>query len=40
MAFTIEEQSDMDIVWLVAGSAFFIGSCGLVCLLDRLRGED
>lgn len=30
----------MDIVWLVAGAAFFAGSCGLVHFFDRLRGED
>lgn len=36
----IEEESDMDIVWLLAGGAFFITSLGLVQLFGRLRGED
>ncbi len=30
----------MDIVWLLAGAAFFIGSHGLVHLFGHLRGED
>jgi hypothetical protein len=30
----------MDILWLVAGTAFFAGSCGLVVFYDRLKGED
>lgn len=30
----------MDLVWLVAGTAFFIGSFGLVHLYSSLRAED
>jgi len=36
----IEEELEMDIVWLVAGVAFFIGSCGVVHLFSSLRSED
>lgn len=30
----------MDIVWLLAGVAFFIGSCGLVQFFGSLKEED
>ncbi len=30
----------MDIVWLVAGAAFFIGTGGLVHFIGSLRAED
>lgn len=30
----------MDIVWLLAGVAFFVGSWGLVHFFDSLRAED
>jgi hypothetical protein len=30
----------MDIVWILAGAAFFVSSCGLVAVLERLRGEE
>ena len=30
----------MDIVWILAGAVFFVGSCGLVGFLDRLREEE
>ncbi len=30
----------MDIVWIVAGLAFFGGCCGLVSLFGNLRVED
>lgn len=30
----------MDIVWLLAGVAFFIGSWGVVLFFDRLAAED
>lgn len=30
----------MDIVWLLAGVAFFVGSCGLVPFFGSLRAED
>lgn len=30
----------MDIVWALAGVAFFVGSCGLVHLVGRLQAED
>ena len=36
----IEEESDMDIVWLLVGVAFFVGSCGLVHFFGSLRAED
>jgi hypothetical protein len=36
----IEEESDMDILWLLAGVAFFVGSCGLVYFFGSLRAED
>ena len=36
----IEEKLAMDIVWLVAGVAFFVGSYGLVIFFGRLRAED
>lgn len=36
----IEEESDMDIVWLLAGVAFFGGSYGLVLFFNRLSAED
>jgi len=30
----------MDIVWILAGTAFFVTSCGLIAALARLRGEE
>jgi hypothetical protein len=30
----------MDIAWILAGAAFFIGSCGLVAFLNSLRVEE
>ncbi|SFJ63766.1 hypothetical protein SAMN05421753_12635 [Planctomicrobium piriforme] len=30
----------MDIMWLLAGTAFFAGCSGLIQLLARLRTED
>jgi hypothetical protein len=30
----------MDIVWLLAGTAFFAASCGLISFFASLRGED
>ena len=30
----------MDIIWLAAGVAFFVGSCGLVRFFGSLRAED
>lgn len=30
----------MDVVWLLAGSAFFIASCGLLRFFGYLRVED
>ena len=30
----------MDLVWLLAGLAFFAASLGLIQLVDRLRAED
>jgi hypothetical protein len=36
----IEEEPAMDIVWLLAGVAFFGGSLGLVHFFGSLRGED
>lgn len=36
----IEEEPEMDIVWLVAGFAFFIGSYGLVRFFDSLKAEN
>ena len=30
----------MDIVWLVAGAAFFVSSYGLARFFDTLRSED
>lgn len=36
----IEEESDMDIVWLLAGVAFFVGSCGLVEFFSSLKAEE
>lgn len=36
----IEEESVMDIVWLLAGVFFFVGSCGLVHFFGSLRTED
>lgn len=36
----IEEKSGMDILWLLAGVAFFVGSYGLVQFFNRLRAED
>jgi hypothetical protein len=35
----IEEDSDMDILWLAAGVVFFAASNGLVVFFDRLRRE-
>jgi hypothetical protein len=34
------EDSDMDILWLVAGTVFFVGSCGLILFYDSLKAED
>ena len=39
MAFVVED-SEMDILWLLAGIAFFGGSWGLVGIFGRLRAED
>jgi hypothetical protein len=36
----IEEESEMDIAWILAGAAFFAGSCGLVHFFGSLRAED
>jgi len=36
----IEEESDMDIAWLLAGVGFFVGSWGLVHFFGSLRAED
>lgn len=30
----------MDIVWLLTGAVFFVGSCGLMYFFDSLRAED
>ena len=30
----------MDIVWILAGAAFFVGSCHLITFLGRLRVEE
>lgn len=30
----------MDIFWLMAGTAFFAGSCGLAVFFDSLRSGD
>jgi len=30
----------MDVIWLLSGAAFFVGSYGLVRFLDSLRAED
>lgn len=30
----------MDIAWLLAGGAFFVGSCGLVNFFGSLKAED
>jgi hypothetical protein len=35
-----QEESEMDIAWLVAGAAFFVVSYGLVRFFDSLRAED
>jgi hypothetical protein len=36
----IEEETDVDILWLVAGAVFFAGSYGLVRFFDSLRVEE
>jgi hypothetical protein len=36
----IEEDFDMDIVWLLTGAAFFVASCGLVRFFGSLQEED
>jgi hypothetical protein len=36
----IEEGSRMDLLWLLAGVAFFAGSVGLVHFFGTLRAED
>ncbi len=33
-------ELNLDIPWIFAGVAFFIGSCGLVHFLDSLRAKD
>ena len=30
----------MDMVWLLAGAAFFVGSAGLVRFIGSLQGEE
>lgn len=30
----------MDIIWILAGTTFFVGSCGLVRFLSSLKTED
>jgi hypothetical protein len=30
----------MDVVWLFAAAAFFVGSAGLIGFFDSLRAED
>ena len=30
----------MDILWILAGTVFFVGSGSLVAVLERLRGEE
>jgi hypothetical protein len=37
---TIEEESDMDIAWLIAGAAFFGVSAGLVRLFSNLNAGE
>lgn len=34
------EVSDMDIVWLAAGAAFFLATGGLLVFIESLRTED
>lgn len=36
----IEEESDMDIVWLAAGALFFIGSFGFARFVRAPRVEE
>ena len=36
----IEEVPDMDILWLAAGAAFFIGCYGLIRFFNELLTED
>jgi hypothetical protein len=37
---TIEEESGMDIAWLIAGAAFFGVSAGLVQLINSLTAGE
>jgi len=36
----IEEELNMDIIWIAASAAFFLASCGLVHYFGRLQEED
>jgi hypothetical protein len=38
--FVNEEELDMDIVWLLAAVAFFVGCHGVVRFFGNLRAED
>jgi hypothetical protein len=37
---TIEEKSEMDIAWLIAGATFFGLSAGLVQFFNRLKAGE